>query len=153
MTERTLGFFLQEEKITMLKGGSILSVLVVLTVTKIVASNRCLTMLEGKYMSGLISGGPYPLRAGGKGKTNRRINTLTEVNPKRVIHLDGQSLNINFEVSRRVTQRLSTRIMKIFLTEVLGYTGVSIFEIDDEFRADETFSRLSDEASYNGHRT
>lgn len=73
---------------------------------------------------------------------------MTEVNPKRVIHLDGQPLNINFEVSRRVTQRLATIIMKIFLTEVLGYSKVSIYEVEDEFRAEETFSRLSDDLMF-----
>ena len=51
---------------------------------------------------------------------------MAEVNPKRVIHHDGYFLNIQFEVSRRVTQRLSSEIMKIFLTEVLGYTDVAI---------------------------
>ncbi|XP_031772984.1 receptor-type guanylate cyclase gcy-4 isoform X2 [Apis florea] len=106
-----------EEKIKMLRFGSILGVLVFLTIAKIVISNRCLTMLE-------------------------------EVNPKRVIHLDGQPLNINFEVSRRVTQRLATIIMKIFLTEVLGYSKVSIYEVEDEFRAEETFSRLSDDLMF-----
>lgn len=107
----------EEEKIRMLRFGSILGVLVFLTIAKIVISNRCLTMLE-------------------------------DVNPKRVIHLDGQPLNINFEVSRRVTQRLATIIMKIFLTEVLGYSKVSIYEKEDEFRAEETFSRLSDDIMF-----
>lgn len=76
----------------------------------------------------------------------------TEVNPKRVVQMDGQSLNINFEVSDRVTQRLSTIIMKIFLTEVLGYTGVSVFEVEDEFNASDTFRRLTDGVSSNGQR-
>lgn len=62
--------------------------------------------------------------------------------------MDGQPLNINFEVSRRVTQRLATIIMKIFLTEVLGYSKVSIYEVEDEFRAEETFSRLSDDLMF-----
>lgn len=105
----------------MLKAGSLLGVLVLLTVAKIVASNRCLTMLE-------------------------------EVNPKRVVQLDGQPININFEVSRRVSQRLATIIMKIFLTEVLGYSGVSILEMDDEFDVEETFTRLSDYVIFNPKR-
>ncbi|CAL7950409.1 unnamed protein product [Xylocopa violacea] len=101
----------------MLKAGSLPGVLVLLTIAKIVASNRCLTMLE-------------------------------EVNPKRVVQLDGQPININFEVSRRVSQRLATIIMKIFLTEVLGYSGVSIVETDDQFEVEETFVRLSDDVIF-----
>lgn len=53
-------------------------------------------------------------------------------------------MNIQFEVSRRITQRLSSEIMKIFLTEVLGYTGVAIVEKDDRFNVSEVFARLSD---------
>lgn len=67
----------------------------------------------------------------------------TEVTPKRVIHMDNKVLNINFEVSRRVTQRLASMVMKIFLTEVLGYSGVSIIEKDDKFGLHETFERLN----------
>ncbi|EZA52311.1 Insulin receptor [Ooceraea biroi] len=42
--------------------------------------------------------------------------------------------------------------MKIFLTEVLGYTGVAIVEKDDEFNAAAVFERLSDMLTYTGHR-
>ncbi|XP_012143005.2 uncharacterized protein LOC100883782 isoform X1 [Megachile rotundata] len=105
-----------EEKIKMLRAGSIFGVLVLAAIANVVVSNRCLTMLE-------------------------------EVNPKRVVQMDGHSLNITFEVSERVTQRLSTIIMKIFLTEVLGYTGVSVFEVEDEFKVNETFRRLTDDVS------
>ncbi|XP_017886547.1 uncharacterized protein LOC108628852 [Ceratina calcarata] len=105
----------------MLRAGSILGVLVLLTIAKIAVSSRCLTMLE-------------------------------EMNPKRVVQLDGQPLTINFEVSRRVTQRLATIIMKIFLTEVLGYSGVSIFEMEDEFKVDDTFRRLSDDVIFGGQQ-
>ncbi|XP_012229636.1 uncharacterized isoform X1 [Linepithema humile] len=76
--------------------------------------------------------------------SNRCLTMLEEVNPKRVIHHEGHFLNIEFEVSRRVTQRLSSEIMKIFLTEVLGYTGVAIVEKDDRFNVSEVFARLSD---------
>ncbi|CAK9812828.1 Insulin-like peptide receptor [Anthophora plagiata] len=103
----------------MLRIGSIVGLLVLLTIGKIVASNRCLTMFD-------------------------------EANPKRVVHLDGQSWNINLEISRRVTQRLATMVMKIFLTEVLGYSGVTTIEVEDEFRTNETFMRLSEDISYNG---
>ncbi|KOC65570.1 Insulin-like peptide receptor [Habropoda laboriosa] len=104
----------------MLRVGSTVGLLVLLTIAKIVASNRCLTMLE-------------------------------EANPKRgVVHRDGQSWNINLEISRRVSQRLATIVMKIFLTEVLGYSGVSTVEVKDEFRTNETFMRLSEDVLYNG---
>lgn len=69
-----------------------------------------------------------------------------------MIHHEGQFLNIQFEVSRRVTQRLASEIMKIFLTEVLGYTGIAIVEKDDEFNAAAVFERLSDMLTYTGHR-
>lgn len=61
-----------------------------------------------------------------------------------MIHYEGQSLNIQFEVSRRVTQRMASEIMKIFLVEVLGYTGVAVVEKNDRFNAVETFERLSE---------
>ncbi|XP_076766818.1 uncharacterized protein LOC143433365 [Xylocopa sonorina] len=96
----------------MLKAGSLPGVLVLLITAKIVASNRCLTMLE-------------------------------EVSTKRAVQLDGQPINIDFEVSPRVSHRLATIIMKIFLTEVLGLSGVSIIEKDDEFDVEGTFIRLS----------
>ncbi|XP_054006339.1 uncharacterized protein LOC128891132 [Hylaeus anthracinus] len=96
----------------MLRVGSILGLLVLLTVARNVVSNRCLTMLE-------------------------------EVNPKKIVYDDNKVLNINFEVSRRVTQRLTSMIMKIFLSEVLGYSGVSIIEMDDKFNATVTFDRLN----------
>jgi len=41
--------------------------------------------------------------------------------------------------------------MKIFLTEVLGYTGVGIVEKADEFNAAAAFERLSDILTYNRH--
>ncbi|KAL0107243.1 hypothetical protein PUN28_015647 [Cardiocondyla obscurior] len=80
--------------------------------------------------------------------SNRCLTMLEEVNPKRVIHHDGHFLNIKFEVSKRVTQRLSSEVMKIFLTEVLGYTGVVIVEKDDNFNASEVFERLSERPTY-----
>ncbi|XP_068980549.1 uncharacterized protein [Bombus flavifrons] len=107
-----------EEKITMLRIGSLLTMLVFMTIMKIVVSNRCLVTRE-------------------------------EVNPKRLIHMDGQPLNLNFEVSERVTHRLATIIMKIFLTEVLGYSGVSIFEVEDKFMPNDTFDRLSGDITLN----
>lgn len=65
--------------------------------------------------------------------------------------MDEQPLNINFEVSRRVTQRLATIIMKIFLTEVLGYSKVFIYEVEDAFNVEKTFSRLSDDIMFNNN--
>ncbi|XP_015433610.1 PREDICTED: uncharacterized protein LOC107189564 [Dufourea novaeangliae] len=96
----------------MLRVGSILGLLVLMSVTRMVVSNRCLTMLE-------------------------------EINPKRPVNLDGQPVSINFEISRRVSQRLSSFIMKIFLTEVLGYAGVNVVEIDDKFNLRDIFDRLT----------
>ncbi|XP_017753016.1 PREDICTED: uncharacterized protein LOC108545751 [Eufriesea mexicana] len=90
----------------MLRVGSVLAVLVLLTIAKIVVSNHCLTMLE-------------------------------EVYPKKVVQ---QSMNITFGVSRRVSQRMATIVMKIFLTEVLGYPDVFIFELEDD-----SFGRNFDE--------
>ncbi|XP_011630756.1 uncharacterized LOC105422894 isoform X1 [Pogonomyrmex barbatus] len=86
------------------------------------------------------------------GDSNRCLTMLEEVNPKRVIHHEGHFLNIEFEVSRRVTQRLASQIMKIFLTEVLGYTGVVIVEKDDRFNASEVFARLSEMPTYTTYR-
>ncbi|XP_012274072.1 uncharacterized protein LOC105696282 isoform X2 [Orussus abietinus] len=83
---------------------------------------------------------------------NECLTMLEEVNPKRAVHLDGQSLNIKFEVTQRATQRLVSRIMKIFLTEVLGYPGVVLVEKDDRFDVQETFARLSDTFTYAGQR-
>ncbi|KAG5329551.1 ILPR protein, partial [Acromyrmex charruanus] len=80
--------------------------------------------------------------------SNRCLTKLEEVNPKRMIQYEGHFLNIPFEVSRRVTQRLASEIMKIFLTEVLGYTGVTIVEKDDNFNASEIFERLSEKTTY-----
>lgn len=71
-----------------------------------------------------------------------------------MIQYEGQSLNIQFEVSRRVTQRMASEIMKIFLVEVLGYTGVAIVKKNDRFDAPEAFERLSEILyhRYTGHR-
>ncbi|XP_032691676.1 uncharacterized protein LOC116854152 isoform X2 [Odontomachus brunneus] len=86
--------------------------------------------------------------------SNRCLTMLEEVNPKRVIHYEGQSMNIQFEVSRRVTQRMASEIMKIFLVEVLGYSGVTVVEKNDKFDTVETFERLSEimYQSYTGRR-
>ncbi|XP_024935475.1 uncharacterized protein LOC107275141 isoform X2 [Cephus cinctus] len=77
-------------------------------------------------------------------QSNKCLTMREEVNPKRVIHLNGESLNIHFELSRRITQRLASWIMKIFLEEVLGYPGIAFIEKDDNFNVSETFARLSD---------
>lgn len=75
------------------------------------------------------------------------------MNPKRFIHIDGQTWNIQFEVSpRRTTQRLATKIMKIFLTEVLGYSGVNIVVKEDSFDATVVFGRLSETVTYTGNK-
>ncbi|XP_077272002.1 uncharacterized protein LOC143902726 [Temnothorax americanus] len=84
--------------------------------------------------------------------SNRCLTMLEEVNPKRVIHHEGQFLNITFEVSRRLTHRLVSEVMKIFLTEVLGYTGVDIVKKDDHFNASEVFERLSERPTYSEYK-
>jgi hypothetical protein len=60
------------------------------------------------------------------------------------VRLEGQSLNIKFEISRRVSQRLVTRVMSIFLQEILGYSDITIVEKEDEFNVTATFARLSE---------
>ncbi|KAK0157842.1 hypothetical protein PV328_011532 [Microctonus aethiopoides] len=84
--------------------------------------------------------------------SNECLTMIEEVNPKRVVHLDGQSLDISFELTRRPTQRLVTRIMKIFLIEVLGYPNVKLIDRDDWFDAVTVFSRMSETLTYSGHR-
>lgn len=74
---------------------------------------------------------------------NQCLTMRDEITHKRTPHLKNQVVHINFEVSRRVTQRLSSQIMKIFLTEVLGYRNVNVVEHDDKFRLDDTFARLN----------
>lgn len=69
-----------------------------------------------------------------------------------MIHHEGHFLNIQFEVSRRVTQRLASEIMKIFLTEVLGYTDVAIVKKDDNFNASKVFERLSEKPTYTEYK-
>lgn len=69
---------------------------------------------------------------------------FAEFPPNGLVQFEGRSLNLTFELSKRVSQRLTTRIMKIFLVEVLGYSGVSFVESDDVFDTFERFRRLSD---------
>ena len=46
--------------------------------------------------------------------------------PKRHFYMDGQSLPITIETSDRASQQLSSHILRILLTEVLGYEKVEI---------------------------
>ncbi|XP_014480221.1 PREDICTED: uncharacterized protein LOC106747328 [Dinoponera quadriceps] len=102
----------------MLRPGSILGLLVLAAVLKIADSNRCLTMLK-------------------------------EVNPKRVVvYHENKSLNIQFDVSRRVTHRMVSEIMKIYLVEVLGYAEVTVVKKGNKFDEDEVFERLSEVLYY-----
>ncbi|XP_014212740.1 receptor-type guanylate cyclase gcy-3-like [Copidosoma floridanum] len=73
---------------------------------------------------------------------NQCLTAIDEVNPKRYAILDGKYIDIYLEISRRVTQRLVTRVTKIFLQEVLGYPDVVIVEKEDESNITATFSRL-----------
>jgi hypothetical protein len=68
---------------------------------------------------------------------------ITEVNPKRYFHYEGQMLDLRLEVSRRITHRLATAVFKLFLQEVLGYPFVTIVEEDDHFNTTHTMQRLS----------
>ncbi|XP_076647965.1 uncharacterized protein LOC143356288 [Halictus rubicundus] len=74
---------------------------------------------------------------------NQCLTMRDEITHKRTAYLKNQVVHINFEVSRRVTQRLSSQIMKIFLTEVLGYRNVNVVENDDKFNIGDTFVRLA----------
>ncbi|XP_076285290.1 uncharacterized protein LOC143211458 [Lasioglossum baleicum] len=74
---------------------------------------------------------------------NQCLTMRDEIIHKRTAHLRNQVVHINFEVSRRVTQRLSSQILKIFLTEVLGYRDVNVVEYDDKFNDEDTFARLT----------
>lgn len=128
--------------------GKLLSLLIIIQLIHSINSNECLTMIEGEKndikkffpANNLIL---YQLIY---------LFFFTEVNPKRVVHLDGQSLDISFELTRRPTQRLVTRIMKIFLIEVLGYPNVKLIDRDDWFDAVTVFSRMSETLTYSGHR-
>jgi len=71
------------------------------------------------------------------------LGLITEVNPKRYFHSEGQMLDLRLEVSRRVTHRLATVIFKLFLQEVLGYPFVTIVEEDDDFNTTRIVQRLS----------
>jgi hypothetical protein len=68
---------------------------------------------------------------------------ITEVNPKRYFHYEGQMLDLRLEVSGRITHRLTTAIFKLFLQEVLGYPFVTTVEEDDHFNTTCTVQRLS----------
>ncbi|XP_015109781.1 uncharacterized protein LOC107036360 [Diachasma alloeum] len=84
--------------------------------------------------------------------SNQCLKDYPEVNPKRVAHLDGESLLIPLELTHRTTQRLATRVMRIFLIEVLGYAGVTLKELDDEFDAITVFIRMAESFDSNGDR-
>jgi hypothetical protein len=68
---------------------------------------------------------------------------ITEVNPKRYFHSEGQLLDIRLEVSGRITHRLATAVFKLFLQEVLGYPFVTTVEEDDHFNITSAVQRLS----------
>ncbi|KAI4493157.1 hypothetical protein M0802_009574 [Mischocyttarus mexicanus] len=85
-------------------------------------------------------------------ESNRCLTKLEEVHPKRLVVFDGQTINLRFEVSRRITQRLVTHVTKIFLEEVLGYKDVSIIEKDDDFNIHNVYERLSDTLTYEHRR-
>ncbi|XP_015177762.1 PREDICTED: receptor-type guanylate cyclase gcy-4-like isoform X2 [Polistes dominula] len=83
---------------------------------------------------------------------NRCLTNLEEVNPKRLVVFDGQTINLRFEVSRRITQRLVTHVTKIFLEEVLGYKNIMIVEKDDDFNIHHVYERLSDTVTLEHNR-
>jgi hypothetical protein len=70
--------------------------------------------------------------------------TMLEVTPKRIIRVEGDIINLQFDISRRVTQRLVTRITEIFLREVLGFANVTVIENSDEFNVTAIAARLSE---------
>ncbi|XP_011298958.1 uncharacterized protein [Fopius arisanus] len=75
--------------------------------------------------------------------SNQCLKHYPEMNPKRVVYLDGQSLTIPFELTQRATQRLATRVMRIFLMEVLGYADVTLKEPDDVFDITSVFIKMA----------
>ncbi|XP_043673459.1 uncharacterized protein LOC122631609 isoform X2 [Vespula pensylvanica] len=77
-------------------------------------------------------------------ESDRCLTKLEEVNPKRLVIVDSQTVGLRFEVSRKITQRLVTHVTKIFLEEVLGYTDVEIVEKDDDSYIKDIYERLSD---------
>lgn len=74
------------------------------------------------------------------------VFVLSEPTAERSYRIGNWDVNITFEVSRRVTQRLSSWIMKILLTEVLGYRKVVLVERDENFLLEDVLDRL-----YRGH--
>ncbi|XP_014611297.1 PREDICTED: receptor-type guanylate cyclase gcy-4-like isoform X1 [Polistes canadensis] len=85
-------------------------------------------------------------------ESNRCLTKLEEVNPKRLVVFEGETINLRFEVSRRITQRLVTHVTKIFLEEVLGYKNVMIVEKDDDFNIHHVYERLSDTVTFEHKR-
>ncbi|XP_014237000.1 receptor-type guanylate cyclase gcy-3-like [Trichogramma pretiosum] len=76
--------------------------------------------------------------------SNKCLTMLEEVNPKRIVRFENEPFNIKFEASTRVTHRLVTKIMKIYLQEVLGYSDITIVDVEDDFNITANFARLSE---------
>ncbi|KAF7994006.1 hypothetical protein HCN44_011275 [Aphidius gifuensis] len=76
--------------------------------------------------------------------SNRCLTMLDETGPKRSIYYNNQILDILLELNERPTQRIVTKITKIYLTEVLGYTNIKFINYKDDFNIDSSLRRLSD---------
>ena len=68
---------------------------------------------------------------------------LTELRPRRHFYMGGQSLPITIETSDRASQQLSSHILRILLTEVLGYEKVEIRSGYNSMNATNTLNRLA----------
>ena len=68
---------------------------------------------------------------------------LTELRPRRHFYMGGQSLPITIETSDRASQQLSSHILRILLTEVLGYEKVEIRSGYNSMNATHTLNRLA----------
>lgn len=73
---------------------------------------------------------------------SRCLVNLPEVNPKRFLHFQEETLPVRLETSRRITHQIATNIFRIFLEEALGYSDVRIIEKDDHFSRSEAVDRL-----------
>lgn len=66
-----------------------------------------------------------------------------EVIPKKYPRILGHTSDVMLETSGRPLHIITTEIFKIFLIEVLGFAGVTVFENDDDFDLDTVIRRIT----------
>ncbi|KAK2146668.1 hypothetical protein LSH36_590g02059 [Paralvinella palmiformis] len=71
------------------------------------------------------------------------LTDRVDVNPKRHLYRAGRSWSITVESSNRASHQLVSHVMKILLTEVLGYDSVTIMPDYNTQNATEILNRLS----------